>query len=167
VDWKKRFALEPKRFRVGLVWAGSPVHKRDRQRSISLSEFLPLVNTDDVEFYSLQKGPASQQAKDLERELKLIDYTAELKDFADTAALISQLDLIIGVDTAVIHLAAAMGKPTWFLAPSVPDWRWLMNRDDSPWYPTARLFRQKSPGEWKEVFGRVAAALADAASPKV
>ena len=91
--------------------------------------------------------------------MKLIDYTAELTDFADTAALIANLDLIIAADTAVAHLAAALGKPVWVLLPYAPDWRWQLEREDSPWYPTMRLFRQKTWGDWPEVIERVAQAL--------
>jgi tetratricopeptide (TPR) repeat protein len=158
--WKERLASAPRGFRVGLVWAGRPTHKRDRQRSIALSQFLPLAAVNGVSFFSLQKGVASEQVNTLPDRMKLIDLTTHLSDFAETAALISNLDLVIGVDTAVVHLAAAMAKPVWLLLPSVPDWRWLMNREDSPWYPTMRLFRQKSPGDWGEVFSRVSESLA-------
>ena len=92
--------------------------------------------------------------------MKLADFTSDFHDFAETAALISNLDLVIGADTAVAHLAAAMGKQVWLLLPAIPDWRWLMNREDSPWYPTMRLFRQKSPGDWAEVISRVKESLA-------
>jgi tetratricopeptide (TPR) repeat protein len=158
--WEDRLASAPRGFRVGLVWAGRPTHKRDRHRSFALTQFLPLAAVNGMSFFSLQKGAASEQGNRLPDRMKLIDLTAHLSDFAETAALISKLDLVIGVDTAVVHLAAAMGKPVWLLLPSVPDWRWLMNREDSPWYPTMRLFRQTSPGDWAEVFGRVRESLA-------
>jgi tetratricopeptide (TPR) repeat protein len=158
--WKTRLSSAPSSFRIGLVWAGSPAHKRDRQRSLPLSQFLPLAAVTGVSFFSLQIGPASQQIKDLLDKMKLTDFTAALHDFAETAALISNLDLVIGVDTAVTHLAAAIGKPVWLLLPHVPDWRWLTTREDSPWYPTMRLFRQLSPGDWPEVFRRVTQSLA-------
>jgi hypothetical protein len=159
-QWKMRLGPKSGAFRVGLVWAGSALHKRDRQRSLSLSEFLPLASIRNVEFYSLQKGRESEQTSAIARKMKLVDLTGKFEDFADTAALISQLDLVIGVDTAVIHLAAAMGKPAWLVLASVPDWRWLMHREDSPWYPTMRLFRQLSSCDWADVFKRVAGALA-------
>ncbi len=158
--WKERLASAPCGFRVGMVWAGRPTHKRDRHRSFALSQFLPLSAVNNVSFFSLQKGPASKQINDLPQSMKLVDFTSDLHDFAETAALISNLDLVIGADTAVAHLAAAMGKPVWLLLPAVPDWRWLMNREDSPWYPTMRLFRQKSPGDWAEVISRVKESLA-------
>jgi tetratricopeptide (TPR) repeat protein len=158
--WEDRLASTPAAFRVGLVWAGSPAHKRDRQRSLALSQFLPLAAVTDAAFFSLQKGAASNQIKDLPQSMKLIDLTSDLHDFAETAALIANLDLVIGADTAVVHLAAAIGKPVWLLLPSIPDWRWLMNREDSPWYPTMRLFRQTSPGDWAGVLARVTESLA-------
>jgi len=96
----------------------------------------------------LQKGDSTAQAKTPPAEMKILDYTAELNDFADTAALVSALDLVISIDTGVAHLAGAMGKPTWVLLPFVPDWRWFNDRTDSPWYPTMRLFRQKTLGDW-------------------
>jgi ADP-heptose:LPS heptosyltransferase len=110
-------------------------------------------------FYSLQKGEAAAQAAHPPAGMKLVDFTAELKNFADTAALIGQLDLVLSTDTAVPHLAAALGKPTWILLRYAPDWRWLLGRDDSPWYPTARLFRQPRPGEWAEPIERMAREL--------
>jgi ADP-heptose:LPS heptosyltransferase len=116
---------------------------------------------DRVRFYSLQKGPAAAQIEASEPSLKVIDFAAMLTDFADTAALIANLDLVITVDTAIAHLAGALGKPVWVLLPFVPDWRWLLNRDDSPWYPTMRLFRQKASGQWNEVISQVAESLAE------
>jgi hypothetical protein len=165
--WEKRLLSASGGFRVGIVWAGRPTHKRDRQRSIALLKFLPLAAVAGVKFFSLQKGVASEQIKTPGDTMHLIDLTADLHDFADTAALISRLDLVIGVDTAVVHLAGAMGKPVWLLLPSVPDWRWLMNREDSSWYPTMRLFRQTSPGDWEGVFCRVAESLSMAVSASI
>jgi tetratricopeptide (TPR) repeat protein len=158
--WKERLVSAPRGFRVGLVWAGRPTHKRDRHRSFALTQFLPMAAVNGVSFFSLQKGPASKQIDNLPQSMKLIDYSSDLHDFADTAALIANLDLVIGADTAVIHLAAAMGKPVWLLLPAIPDWRWLMNREDSPWYPTMRLYRQTSLGDWAEVLNRVTGSLA-------
>ena len=101
-------------------------------------------------FYSLQVGEPAKQVNSPPAGLTLVDWTCELRDFADTAALISQLDLVVAVDTAVAHLAGAMGKPVWILIPFQPDWRWLLDRTDSPWYPSARLFRQQVPGGWDQ-----------------
>jgi len=109
-------------------------------------------------FFSLQKGPAAAQIQDVP-EWQLIDWADQLHDFSDTAALISRLDLVIAVDTAVAHLAGAMGKPVWVMLPFSPEWRWLLGRDDSPWYPTMRLFRQTTYGDWPGVIRRVAQAL--------
>jgi hypothetical protein len=145
--------------RVGLVWAGNPERLRmDRRRSISLGHLRPLFDVPGVTFVSLQKGAAVAPG------VPMVDWTSELGDFADTAALVETLDLVIGVDTAVVHLAGAMAKPVWLLNRFDTDWRWLRDRDDSPWYPTLRQFRQPSPGDWAGVVGRVRDALADAAA---
>jgi len=112
-----------------------------------------------VVFYSLQKGAAAMQAQNPPSGMELVDLSREIKDFADTAALIENLDLVISVDTVVAHLAGALAKPVWTLLPVVPDWRWLLDREDCPWYPTMRLFRQSSPGDWPNVIGRAAQAL--------
>ncbi|HET6251778.1 MAG TPA: tetratricopeptide repeat protein [Tepidisphaeraceae bacterium] len=146
--------------RVGLVWAGSPIHANDNKRSLTLSQFAPLSRVAGTQFYSLQKGDSAIQAANPPPGLALIDYTAHLHDFADTAAMISQLDLVIAVDTAVAHLAGAMGKAVWVLLPFSPDWRWMADRDDTPWYPTMRLFRQEVEGDWSTVMERVGAEMA-------
>ncbi len=153
--WREKIVLDNSKFKIGLVWAGDPRLKDDRTRSCSLEIFAPLTQFEDVIFYSLQKGEAANQAKNPPKNMKLIDYTDEINDFSDTAALIENLDLIISIDTAVAHLAGALGKPVWTLLPFVPDWRWMLNREDSPWYPTMRLFRQPSPGDWEPVIGRI------------
>jgi ADP-heptose:LPS heptosyltransferase len=114
-----------------------------------------------VRLVSLQKGDAAAEAKAPPSGMELIDRTEELKDFADTAALIANLDLVISVDTAVAHLAGAMGKPVWTLLPFVAEWRWLQEREDSPWYPSMRLFRQSSLGDWDSVITRATDALSD------
>jgi len=145
--------------KVGLVWAGNPAHKNDRNRSMKLTSLAPLGQVPGVRFFSLQKGAAAAQAKTPPTGMELIDWTPELRDFADTAALIANLDLIISVDTAVVHLAGAMSKPVWTLLPFNPDWRWMLEREDSPWYPTMRLFRQSVRGDWDSVIKRVAEAL--------
>jgi tetratricopeptide (TPR) repeat protein len=146
--------------RVGLAWAGNPKHIRERQRSIPLARLASLLALEGATFYSLQKGPASEQCRDLPPGLNLIDLDAEQQDFADTAAIVANLDLVISIDTAVAHLAGAMGKPVWVLLHRVPDWRWLLGRNDSPWYPTARLFRQAFAGVWDDVIEQLQAELA-------
>jgi Flp pilus assembly protein TadD len=156
--WRKKLAADSSPLKVGLFWEGSIA---DRRRSIPLSALAPLAVSapPGASFHSLQVGdPARQQRPP---GMTLHDYSAELTDFAETAGLIEQLDLVISVDTAVAHLAGAMAKPIWTMLPYQADWRWLEARDDSPWYPTMRLFRQKSRGQWDEVIQRVAAALAN------
>jgi tetratricopeptide (TPR) repeat protein len=157
--WQHRLADYSPRVKVGLAWAGSPTHTNDRNRSIKLARLAPLGRAPGVRFFSLQKGAAAAEARTPPPGMELVDWTQDLKDFAGTAALIANLDLVIAVDTAVVHLAGAMGKPVWTLLPYVPDWRWLMGREDSPWYPTMRFFRQPSRGEWAGVVQRVADAL--------
>lgn len=154
--WKDRLG-SPTRARIGLCWAGNPENRNDRYRSIPLEKFVPLASAGSFEFHALQLGPA---AADCERvpELSLASHERALKDFADTAAVIEQLDLVITVDTAVAHLAGALAKPTWVLLPTAPDWRWLLERTDSPWYPTARLFRVTR--DWDQVIGKVTSDLA-------
>jgi hypothetical protein len=137
--------------KVGLVWGGAKTHPRDAERSIPLDALAALNRLHGVRLFSLQKDIARQASA----ATGWIDFTAELHDFAETAALTANLDLVIGVDTAVVHLAGALGKPAWTLLPHSPDWRWLLGRDDSPWYPTMRLFRQAVPGDWSGVIGRV------------
>ena len=158
--WKSRLAAESPHRRIGLVWAGSSMHKKDRTRSVELSQLAPLAAIPGNSFFSLQMGEAAKQVPPVEMALQ--DFTAELNDFADTAALLDNLDLVVTVDTAVAHLAGAMGKPVWVLVSYAPDWRWLLQREDSPWYPTMRLFRQTSIGDWANVIRRVADSLAEA-----
>ena len=147
-----------KKLRVGLVWSGNPVHKNDHNRSSSLPAFLKLLDC-DATFVSLQKDPRADDVAVLQERRDIIDVTADLTDFAETAALVSCLDLVITVDTSVAHLAAALGIPTWVLLPYVPDWRWMLDRDDTPWYPTMRLFRQSAARDYGEVLDRVHGAL--------
>ena len=155
--WKSRIAGYPPTLNVGLAWAGRPSHLNDRNRSIALASLGPLAQVPGIRVVSLQKGEAAAYARKVPTGMELIDWSEELNDFADTAALIANLDLVIAVDTAVVHLAGAMGKPVWVLLPYVPDWRWLLERKDSPWYPTMRLFRQKSLGDWADVIERTCA----------
>ena len=151
--WKDRLGPHQK-LRVGLVWSGNPEHANDRNRSIPLSMFSRLLDVDAI-FVSLQKDPRAGDQAVLRERTEIVDLTAGLTDFVETAALISCLDLVITVDTSVAHLAAALGRPTWILLPNVPDYRWLLDRDDSPWYPTVRLFRQTETREYETVLDRV------------
>jgi hypothetical protein len=160
-SWRQRLAEHSQVVKVGLVWSGNPAHKNDRCRSMTLARLAPLAQTRGVRFFSLQKGEAATEARTPPPGMELIDWTEELTDFADTAALIAHLDLVIAVDTAVAHLAGAMGKPVWTLLPFVPDWRWLLEREDSPWYPSMRLFRQPFWGDWDSVIERVADELSN------
>jgi hypothetical protein len=145
--------------RVGIVWAGRPTHNNDRRRSAKLADFAPLAALPGVALVSLQKGPSADQAGRYFGRAPLINIGAEVRDYDDTMALLECLDLVVTVDTSVGHLAAAMGKPAWILLATSPDWRWLLRREDSPWYPTVRLFRQSVARQWSDVFVRVAGAL--------
>jgi tetratricopeptide (TPR) repeat protein len=146
--------------RVGLVWSGHPDNTRDHERSIPFARLAPLFCVPGTRFVSLQKDIRAADADDFRRCGSVIDLHAELHDFADTAAVIAQLDLVISVDTAVAHLAGAMGKPLWVLLPRVPDFRWLLDRATSPWYPSARLFRKGLSDTWDTVIASVATELA-------
>jgi ADP-heptose:LPS heptosyltransferase len=141
------------------VWAGSPIHPRDRFRSIALEKVAALAKAPGVSFFSFQKGPAAEQAKAPPPGMKLVDLSNDLTDFAESAALLANLDLLISVDTAAVHLAGAMGAPVWTLIDYNPDWRWLLDRTDSPWYPTMRLFRQTRFYDWSETLELAAEAL--------
>ncbi|HWE04460.1 MAG TPA: tetratricopeptide repeat-containing glycosyltransferase family protein [Tepidisphaeraceae bacterium] len=153
--WAARLDRGDGRAQVGLCWAGSPLHHDDRRRSISLADLAPLAGL--ATFHSLQQTPFDEGLAP--PGMRLIDHSAALTDFSQTAGLIANLDLIITVDTAVAHLAGALGKPTWTLLAFYADWRWLTKRSDSPWYPTMRLFRQSEPGNWGQVIQRVAEAF--------
>jgi tetratricopeptide (TPR) repeat protein len=157
--WRER--LGPgSRPRVGLAWAGNPKHENDAARSIPLTRFQRLL-TPEFEFIALQRDLRAVDGLLLQQLPALRGFAGQQTDFAETAALVAQLDLVICVDTAIAHLAGAMGKPVWLLLPFAPDWRWMLERDDSPWYPSMRLFRQRREGDWDEVLERVAAALPD------
>jgi ADP-heptose:LPS heptosyltransferase len=144
-----------RRPRIGLAWSGSPTHKNDHNRSIALNSLLAALDGIDASFISLQREVRAAEVAILTDRSNVVRLGEELNDFSDTAALISDLDLIISVDTAVAHLAGALAKPVWVLLPYYPDWRWLLERDDSPWYPTARLFRQDETRGWDSVLGRL------------
>jgi tetratricopeptide (TPR) repeat protein len=151
----------PVRRRVGLVWAGQPAHRHDRYRSLPLEVLEPLLNDRETEWISLQVGGSNPRLDRLVAEGRITNWGAGLRDFMDTALAIMQLDLVIAVDTSVAHLAGALGRPVWLLLSFHGEWRWLLARSDSPWYPTMRLFRQSRPGDWPGVIERVAAAWAD------
>jgi tetratricopeptide (TPR) repeat protein len=157
VKWSTRLPSK-RRPRIGLAWAGNAKHLRDRERSIDLRDLLLLLDI-DATFVSLQKELRATDTTMLKESGGIIHFGHELENFSDTAALISRLDLVISVDTAIAHLAGALGKPVWILLTHVPDWRWLLDRDDSPWYPTARLFRQSDARQWDSVIARVRDAL--------
>jgi hypothetical protein len=165
------FRLHPSSFRIGIAWQGSPTYRYDRQRSIPLSQFAPLSQIAGVRLISLQKGPGAEQLQMMKEEEGqgnekstmdtvssfVLDETVGA--FVDTGAIMEQLDLVICSDSAVAHLAGALGVPVWLALPLVPDWRWLLDREDSPWYPSMRLFRQTRCDQWDDVFERVTAEL--------
>jgi tetratricopeptide (TPR) repeat protein len=151
--WEQRLGARD-RLRVGLVWSGNPDHKNDHNRSSSLRAFQVLLDA-GATFVSLQKDPRPADQAMLYQRGDIVDLTAHLTDFVETAALIECLDLVITVDTSVAHLSATLGRPTWILLPYTPDYRWLLDRDDSPWYPTVRLFRQTETRDYASVLGRV------------
>ncbi len=153
--WRKRLGRRRGR-RIGLAWSGAIEHRGDRHRSVALERLAPLMAMKGCEFHSVQK---EVRAADREWLKHVHDHAAEMHDLADTAALISLMDLVITVDTASAHLAGALAKPVWIMLPFSADWRWLLDRDDSPWYPTARLFRQQKRGDWDGVVAEVCEAL--------
>jgi tetratricopeptide (TPR) repeat protein len=145
--------------RIGVVWAGRPTHGNDRNRSITLRQLAPLANLKQTVLVSMQKGEAAGQIGSYYGGAPLLNLGPEIKDFADTAAIIQNLDLVVTVDTSVAHLSGALGQRTLVLLPFTPDWRWLRERTDSPWYPTLKLYRQSRPGAWDEPIARLAADL--------
>jgi len=147
--WRRRL---PGGRKVGVVFAGNPLHRNDRRRSIPLELVSCLPDIPGITFVNLQHGPAAAG-------LRLADLSAQLPDFAETAALVENLDLVVTVDTSIAHLAGALGKPAWVLLPAAPDWRWLLERSDSPWYASLRLMRQERAGDWSSVLARVMRAL--------
>jgi hypothetical protein len=159
LKWRDIVGPATDRRRIGLVWAGNADHQYDRNRSMRLRDLRPLLGSVRADWFSLQVGPESAQVAALPDDLFMHDHTPLLADFADTAALVANLDAVVSVDTAVAHLSAAMGKPTWVLLAFAPDWRWMRDRSDSAWYPAARLFRQPAAGGWESVVRNVAAAI--------
>ncbi|MBF0128219.1 MAG: pilus assembly protein PilF, partial [Magnetococcales bacterium] len=161
--WRNRLA-GLRGLRVGLVWRGDPDHPNDRNRSLpGLTRLAPLWSVPETTFISLQKGRGEQEALPPPPDQPLLHLGGEIRDFADTAAIVAHLDLVITIDSAVAHLAGALGKRCWILlATPKTDWRWQLDRADSPWYPeTTRLFRQSRPGDWSEVVSRVAQEMTD------
>jgi hypothetical protein len=165
--WRARLQrLRPRNHRaVGLVWAGRSSHPNDRSRSVRLSRLAALFSVPATSFVALQKGPGLAEAARLFGRAPLFNVSADIRDFADTAAILNELDLLITVDTSVAHLAGALGRPVWLMLPHAADWRWLLNRTDSPWYPTFRLFRQNTADDWEGVASSVASALMERAPP--
>jgi ADP-heptose:LPS heptosyltransferase len=157
--WRNRLARHEDWLKVGLCWTGSSIHRNDRNRSILVERLKPLLNVDGTTIVSLQKGTVASDLAAVAGAAEIIDAGPQLHDFADTAALVANLDLVISADTSVAHLAGAVGSPVWTLIPFAPDWRWLLDREDSPWYPTMRLFRQPGIGAWEPVIERVAEEL--------
>ncbi len=159
--WVERlWGLLPRGYRrIGIVWAGRPTHRNDLRRSIRLAALAPLAALPGVALVSLQKGPAQAEIAQYWGRAPLLNLGPEIRDFADTMAILEGLELVVSVDTAVAHLAGAMGKPVWIMLPYAPDWRWLLDRADSPWYPSARLFRQSAERSWEPVIAEIAAEL--------
>ena len=160
-EWRQRLG-EHSRLRVGLAWSGNAANEADRERSIALADLTPLFGLNGCEFHVVQTDIRDADRIVLHQLPNVLDHSTTLASkghFAETAALISLLDLVMSVDTSVAHLAAALGKPVWLMVPSNPDWRWLCGRSDSPWYPSMRLFRQVLPGDWRGVIAAVVAML--------
>ena len=143
---------------IGIAWAGRSTHKNDANRSLEAALLKPLLDMPDITWVSLQIDDRQNEANLWAKEY-IRNIGDQIQDFADTATAIADMDLVISVDTAVAHLAGALGMPVWVLLPFAPDWRWLLDRDDSPWYPTMKLFRQETPGDWEGVINRVLKAL--------
>jgi hypothetical protein len=165
--WRKRLdaSVAPGSRRVGLAWSGRPSHPNNIRRSMRLEILTPLAGMPNIQFVSLQKPfPAADRAL-VDQFPGLEDFSESLTDFGESAALIATLDLVITVDTAVAHLTGALGCAVWVMLPKTADWRWLLERDDNPWYPSARLFRQQRPGAWDQVVAQIVAALGSEAHP--
>ena len=157
--WQKRLKDLPRPL-VPLVWAGRPTLYNGQNRATSLATMAPLA-MEGVTFLSVQQGPQAEEAKNPPEGMTLVNLSSEIKDFEDTAAIFSLADLVITIDSAPAHLSGGLARPTWIMLGHVADWRWLMNRNDSPWYPTAKLFRQPARNDWKSVVEQIAADLAE------
>jgi hypothetical protein len=162
--WAARLdGLVPKGYRrIGLIWAGRPTHNNDRNRTALLADLAPIGNVPGIALLALQKGPKTGQAGGWYGRAPLINLGAEIQDYDDTMAILANIERLVTVDTSVAHLAGAMGRPVWIMLPFAPDWRWLLGRADTPWYPSVRLFRQSTVRRWDDVLGAVATALAEA-----
>lgn len=156
--WRKRLASLPRPW-VALAWAGRPTHSNDANRSLALADMAPLA-VPGITYLAIQKGPAAAQAATAPPGMNIVPLDAEIADFEDTAAILSLADLLVSVDSSPVHLAGALNRPAWVLLPFLPDWRWLLQRSDSPWYPSLQLFRQPAAGDWKPVMHDVGQALA-------
>lgn len=167
-SWAERLGAQPAdgTKRIGLAWSGRPTHPNDRRRSMPLDRLAPLASIDRCVFVSLQKPFPERDIATMGRFPGLIDLSDSLTDFEETAALIANLDLVITVDTSVGHLCGALGKPVWIMLSKASDWRWLIDRSDSPWYPSVRLFRQSTSGDWTPVISEVARALSSYITPE-
>jgi tetratricopeptide (TPR) repeat protein len=159
--WRARFGQRTAGPRIGLAWAGNPEQELDRNRSASLAALLPLLEVPGIDFYSVQVGPRAAEIAAEGAGTRLVDLSGEIRDFVDTAAILSLLDLVITVDTSVAHLAGALGRPGWVMLSALPDWRWHIDRSDSPWYRSLRLFRQQRRGDWASVVADIAVRLRD------
>jgi hypothetical protein len=157
--WREILAGGDGRCRVGLAWAGNPNFPGDRTRSLTLEKLAPFARARNVQFFSIQKGPPAEQLKNPPPGPELVDLGPELNDLADTAAVMSLMDLVVSTDTSLVHLAGALARPLWVMLQFIPDFRWLLEREDNPWYPTMRLFRQRKRGDWDELIQRVAQAM--------
>ncbi len=155
--WRKRLAALPRPL-VCLVWAGRPTHLNDANRSMTLDQLAPIA-APGITFLSIQKGPAEAAALTPPPGMNLVSLSGDIRDFEDTAAILALADLLISVDSSPVHLAGALGRPVWVMLPFVPDWRWLLDREDTPWYPSVRLLRQARIGDWSGVIERLAADL--------
>jgi hypothetical protein len=164
-EWKQKMSPEDGRLKIGITWAGRPTHPNDRNRTFKLDMLAPIAdaakaNPRGAKFFSLQKGDQAKQAANPPAGMDLTDFSEELRDFADTAAIVQNLDLVITADTAVAHVAGALGKPVWVFIPFVPDWRWMLERPDTPWYPAnMRLYRQSKLRDWSRPVAEIADAL--------
>lgn len=143
---------------IGLAWAGNPVHRNDKNRSLKFDQLIALLGQENAQFFSFQK-PLQDADRQLLLQNNVTDLSKHLTDYANTASLMDKMDLIITVDTSVAHVAGALGKEVWVMLPYAPDWRWMMDRTDSPWYPSMRLFRQSKPGDWQSVIEDVHGAI--------
>jgi hypothetical protein len=156
-NWARRTSYEKPK--VALVWAGNPTQQDDRTRSLSFRSLLPLTTLNDIEFFSLQVGAAAKELKTAGLAERIHDLSPFLTDYAETASAVACMDLVISVDTSVAHLAGTLGKPVWTLVSFVADWRYLKERNDSPWYPSMRLFRQKALGDWETIIQEIVVTL--------